>query len=200
MKIINLQSILFVLFIIILLERLYELLIIKRNKTVRSYNKSTTYFLTITYIVLATIIGAHIVSAKGINFYFLTLGLLVYFISTVLRRKAIKTLGEYFELNVAFAQDHKLFTSGIYSIMRHPYYCGALLEVIALPIAFNALEGLFFCLLVNVPLWIYRITIEERALVDFFGDQYLQYCRVVPLIFPGKVFIQKTNCFIQNKN
>jgi len=191
MKIVNLQSMFFMLFIIILLERLYEIVIIKKHKTSKTYNKSSTYILTIAYLLLACIVGLHIVNSSDINFYFFTIGLLLYFISTVFRRMAIKTLGEYFELNVAFIQDHKLFTSGIYSIMRHPYYCGAVLEVIAVPIAFNTMEGFFFCLIVNIPLWIYRISIEERALVDFFGDKYLQYSRSVPLIFSVKTFAQK---------
>jgi len=197
MKIINLQSMLFMLFVIILLERLYEMVIIKKNKTARIYNKSSTYVLTIAYLLLNSIVGMHIVKTSNINFFFLTIGLLIYFISTVFRRKAIKTLGIYFELNVAFIQDHKLFTSGIYSIMRHPYYCGAVIEVIAIPIAFNTLEGFIFCLIVNIPLWIYRISIEEKALVDFFGDKYLHYSLSVPLIFSVKTFAQKTAWFFQ---
>jgi len=197
MIVLNFQILVFLILIVILLERFFEIVKTKRIETCKTYNTYSTYLLTLSYLLLNTIIIVELINRKNVNVYLLVTGVLIYFVSTSYRRKAIKTLGMYFRLNIAFTQDHKLITSGIYAIVRHPYYFGAILEVVAIPIIFNSFNGVIFCLVVNIPLWVHRVTIEEKVLVDFFGDAYLQYSRSVPLIFPIKNFAQKISSVLQ---
>ena len=68
-----------------------------------------------------------------------------------------------------------LITHGIHSKIRHPMFTGLFLIIIGLCIAFNAWFALIASMVLLVPLGIYRINVEEKALVRHFGIQYIDY-------------------------
>ena len=79
---------------------------------------------------------------------------------------------------------HDLKVAGVHRFVRHPLYLGT----------FIAIWGLFFIhptaslLLSNTIIHIYTligITLEERKLIETFGDQYVTYKRRVPKIIPS---------------
>jgi len=193
MEIINLYNLLLIIFVFILLERLFEILRIKRAKSVKTYNRFTTYFLVLAYLSLNTIVIIELLQKRENNVFFSLIGLIVYFVSISYRREAIRTLGIYFRPDISFVKDHSLCTSGIYSWVRHPYYFGAILEVVSIPVIFNSMLGLVFCLAINVPLLCYRVFIEEKALVDYFGDRYLNYASSVPMLLSQGILSRKKN-------
>jgi protein-S-isoprenylcysteine O-methyltransferase Ste14 len=56
-----------------------------------------------------------------------------------------------------------VISTGLYAYVRHPMYAGALIMVIAMPIALGSWWGLFF-LLFTIPVLVWRLLDEERFL------------------------------------
>ena len=72
-----------------------------------------------------------------------------------------------------------LLTEGMYRYSRSPMYLGLLLLIIAATIWFETWFGiiisLFFILLMNIL----HIIPEEEALLQIFGEEYLEYKKKV---------------------
>ena len=90
-----------------------------------------------------------------------------------------------FTVDVAIANEHTLKTNGLYKVVRHPSYLGLILIIAGLGLCLNS--WLSF-IIMFVPTFIaisYRIAIEEKALIEEFGDQYTQYKSKVKRLIPG---------------
>jgi protein-S-isoprenylcysteine O-methyltransferase Ste14 len=59
--------------------------------------------------------------------------------------------------------DHKVISTGPYSLVRHPFYLGVVIFFFFLPLGLNSLLG-YFPYITFVLLFAYRITIEEKVL------------------------------------
>ena len=72
-----------------------------------------------------------------------------------------------------------LITEGMYRYSRNPMYLGLLLLIIAATIWFGTWFGIiisvFFILLINIL----QIIPEEEALLQIFGEEYLEYKKKV---------------------
>lgn len=73
------------------------------------------------------------------------------------------------------ADDHKLVTNGIYKLVRHPSYVGWFYWSLGTQVILaNPLCFIFYI----IASWLFfreRIYMEEIALLNFFGDEYLRY-------------------------
>jgi protein-S-isoprenylcysteine O-methyltransferase Ste14 len=78
----------------------------------------------------------------------------------------------------------RIVRRGPYGLLRHPIYAGVILELIAIPLAFNAPVALAFVTLVNIPLQILRSRLEEQNLLMSLGGDYAFYMRQVPALLP----------------
>jgi protein-S-isoprenylcysteine O-methyltransferase Ste14 len=96
------------------------------------------------------------------------------------------TLRGNYSSTLVIRQGHELVVHGIYSIVRHPIYLGTLLATLAGPIGTSSWIALPPMLLL-VPLFIYRMGVEEGLLLEEFGDDYRVYMsntkRLVPLVY-----------------
>ena len=98
---------------------------------------------------------------------------------------AIVTLGRAFSANVATRAGQRLQRSGLYSLVRHPSYLG--LELILLAFALHARTWACFAV-VLVPSTLavlFRIHVEETALLMAFGADYEDYSRSTKRLIPG---------------
>jgi protein-S-isoprenylcysteine O-methyltransferase Ste14 len=77
----------------------------------------------------------------------------------------------------------RMLRDGIYGVVRHPRYLSAGIGMIANPLLANYL-GLYILLLLAVAPGYLMLVLEERELVDRFGDAYREYQRDVPQIIP----------------
>jgi protein-S-isoprenylcysteine O-methyltransferase len=103
----------------------------------------------------------------------------------VLRWWAILSLGKFFTVDVAIADDHQLIVRGPYHVMRHPSYTGMLLAFIALAVTFQNWLSII-CILVPISIALaYRIYIEEIALEATFGQAYHRYAATTKRLIPG---------------
>lgn len=115
----------------------------------------------------------------------LLLGALVLAAGAWVRVKAIRDLREQFTPNVVILADHKLHVDGIYQYVRHPGYSGALVCYLGMGLLLNNGLSLLAMALLLLPVYLYRINVEEKALTDTFGDQYVEYSRRTRRLIPN---------------
>ena len=114
-------------------------------------------------------------------------GLVILWLGVGLRVWSFRTLGRYFTFTVQTSADQPVITAGPYRVVRHPSYAGMLLAVIGLGIFIGnwwSLVGLTAVALAGV---VFRIRVEERALLQDLGRDYREYAathkRLVPFIW-----------------
>jgi protein-S-isoprenylcysteine O-methyltransferase Ste14 len=112
-------------------------------------------------------------------------GCLVMVMGLVIRLKATATLGKQFTVDVAIVQDHMIIDKGLYGIIRHPIYSGSLLTFAGLGLALENWLSLLVLLVLPVASTLYRISIEEEALLDHFGPAYRDYMQRTKRLIPG---------------
>ena len=77
----------------------------------------------------------------------------------------------------------ELITTGVFSIVRHPIYTGALLFCVGSSLITMSLASAGCC--VSLGFFYYMISrYEERILKEEFGNDYLNYSRKVGMMFP----------------
>jgi protein-S-isoprenylcysteine O-methyltransferase Ste14 len=101
----------------------------------------------------------------------------------VFRLYAIRSLGRYFTFVVALHPDQRVVESGPYRLIRHPSYTGSLVTVLGICLAMaNWLS--FLGMIPAVLGYLYRIRIEECALVEGLGEEYRAYQRRTKRLIP----------------
>jgi len=114
-------------------------------------------------------------------------GLILYMLGLIIRWTAILQLKKAFTVDVAINKQHELKTDGLYSIIRHPAYLGLWLIFIGLSVSMNSILSF---IVITIPVFMvifYRIKVEEKILIDEFGNRYLDYAketrRIIPYFF-----------------
>jgi len=113
-------------------------------------------------------------------------GSLICLSGEIVRKVAILTAKKSFHHIVQFqqAEDHKLVTNGIYRLVRHPSYVGWFYWSLGTQVILANPCCLIFYIIAS---WIFfreRIYMEEIALINFFGDEYLRYQQNTPTGLP----------------
>lgn len=80
--------------------------------------------------------------------------------------------------------DHKLVTSGVYSLVRHPIYTAMLGMLISTGIVISHWLALAVAVIVFLAGTKIRIHLEEKLLADAFGKDFLEWKRRVPELIP----------------
>jgi protein-S-isoprenylcysteine O-methyltransferase Ste14 len=112
-------------------------------------------------------------------------GIALILMGIAIRATAIATLWRFFTVEVAIHESHELIDRGLYRILRHPSYTGALLSFIGLGFAFGNWLSLIIILAGAMTGFAYRIRVEEQALRSHFGDRYGEYSARTKRLIPG---------------
>jgi protein-S-isoprenylcysteine O-methyltransferase Ste14 len=112
-------------------------------------------------------------------------GCLVMLVGMVIRWRAIATLKQQFTIDVNIVEGHRLIEEGLYRFIRHPAYLGGQITMLGFGLALE--NWLSIVVLVVLPLagHLYRISVEEKALLDHFGPAYKEYKRRTSRLIPG---------------
>jgi len=110
-------------------------------------------------------------------------GLALFLIGVVIRAVGKRTLGKYYSYGLRTLPDHKLIKHGIYKHIRHPISLAAIIYDAGIPLFFSSLCG-FLLMLGLIPLMSYRIKIEEKMLIEKFGDEYREYMKKTKKLIP----------------
>jgi protein-S-isoprenylcysteine O-methyltransferase Ste14 len=96
-------------------------------------------------------------------------------------------LGQYFTFSVDVSRDQQIVTRGPYRALRHPGYAGGLLAMIGIGVIYSNWVGLAGFALPSLAIIVWRIHIEENALLRTAGEPYRRYAshrkRLIPLIW-----------------
>jgi protein-S-isoprenylcysteine O-methyltransferase Ste14 len=101
-----------------------------------------------------------------------------------LANSAIRELGKQWSLQARLIEDHKLVTSGVYSIVRHPIYTAMLGMLVATALAFSHWIALITALIIFLSGTRIRTKIEESLLSDAFGEEFASWKAKVPGLVP----------------
>ncbi|WP_425956919.1 methyltransferase family protein [Xylanimonas sp. McL0601] len=115
------------------------------------------------------------------------LGAAVAWLGVLLRWWSVATLGSYFTTVVRTSGDQRVVDRGPYRVLRHPAYTGLLLAFVGCGVmvgSWVSLAGSFVLALAGL---VYRMRVEEHALVAALGDAYRDFARgrarLVPFVW-----------------
>ena len=137
-------------------------------------------------IVLGILLSAYRIGTitAGSTYYSIS-GLILIVAGLILRWTAILTLRKYFTVDVSITKDHNLVITGVYRYIRHPANTGSLLSFLGLGLTFSNVLSLLVIIVPITVAFMHRITIEEKVLTEYFGNQYKQYCAATKRLIPG---------------
>jgi protein-S-isoprenylcysteine O-methyltransferase len=124
----------------------------------------------------------------------LVLGATIAAAGDLLRKAAMLTARGAFRHDLArtFRDGHALVTHGPYALVRHPGYLGFAAFAVGTQIALaNPLCVAAFTLATH-KFFAARVAVEERLLVRFFGEAYLDYAARTPTWMPGVGLVPTT--------
>ncbi|KAG6808592.1 hypothetical protein H0H92_003613 [Tricholoma furcatifolium] len=132
-------------------------------------------------------------------------GLLLIAAGSWLRRECYSTLDKFFTFEITIREDHKLVTSGPYSIVRHPYYVAiyivfigqclwysrkgswirdsGVLDSTLVMVVVATLTAMYVKLMVNL---LQRVPEEDKLMKATFKKEWEEWARKVPYgLLPG---------------
>ena len=161
----------------------------RSQSTDMRFDKSSLRLLWIT-IALSVNIGI-LLSFQSIGYFgngsriFPIAGLILIVCGLLVRWIAIFSLKHQFTVDVSITKDHHIIRKGIYRFVRHPAYAGSLLSFFGLGLFFADYMSMLIIFLPICSAFLYRIHVEEKALIDNFGDEYVNYCASTKRLIPG---------------
>jgi protein-S-isoprenylcysteine O-methyltransferase Ste14 len=174
-------------FLWFLSEILYKNILKSNEKDKKNKDKST---LNLLWIAIPFSIASSVTVSYFTKFpiidevWIYYLGVTFLYIGIILRFIIIKSLGKYFTVDVTIRQDHKIKKEGFYKYLRHPSYAFSLLTSLGLGIYLNNWISLALAIIPTFIAFSYRMKIEEQALIEQFGEEYLEYRRKTKKLIP----------------
>lgn len=114
-------------------------------------------------------------------------GVIALIAGSLLRRHCRRMLGSSFTGTVIVNADHTVVERGAYRYIRHPSYTAAVVMFFGIGAALANWISLITLLVPVIIGFLYRVNVEERALVAVIGEPYRSYVRrtkrFVPFLF-----------------
>jgi protein-S-isoprenylcysteine O-methyltransferase Ste14 len=112
-------------------------------------------------------------------------GLIIFLAGLAIRWIAILSLGRSFSVNVAIHSTQTVYKRGLYRWVRHPSYTGMLIIFFAIGLESRNWISLAIMLIFPTLALLYRIHVEEAALLGAFGEDYASYRTTTSRLIPG---------------
>ena len=103
------------------------------------------------------------------------IGLALVWAGILLREWAVLSLGRAFTVIVEVNPGQALVTFGPYRWVRHPSYTGSLITLGGFGFALGSWLGAGAATAIALAAFSYRVHVEERALLEAFGEDYRAY-------------------------
>jgi len=113
------------------------------------------------------------------------IGIIIIVLGLFLRYWSINILGKYFRTTVEVEESQKIVEKGPYKFIRHPSYSGIILFCIGYGLAVQNWLSLIIAISLPTIALLYRIKIEEEALVKGIGTDYEAYQKKTKKLIPG---------------
>jgi protein-S-isoprenylcysteine O-methyltransferase Ste14 len=105
------------------------------------------------------------------------IGISMILLGSLLRRYCLRTLGEYFTGDVRAHADQPVIDTGPYRLVRHPSYTAGMMMFIGIGLGLGSWLSLALLTVATIATYVYRVTVEERVLLETIGGPYRDYCR-----------------------
>jgi protein-S-isoprenylcysteine O-methyltransferase Ste14 len=138
-------------------------------------------------VVLALLAAAQLPSAaiRPGRWPVFVLGALAMVAGIALRRWAIAVLGRSFTVEVRVRPEQAVVESGPYRHVAHPAYTGILLSLASIGLMLGNWVSLAAMVVVPTLGLLYRIRVEERALLAGLGEPYRRFLATRRRLIPG---------------
>lgn len=113
------------------------------------------------------------------------IGIVILCLGLLLRYWSITVLGKYFRTTIELEKGQKVIKQGPYKYIRHPSYSGIILFCIGYGLAVQNWLSLIVAVSHPTISLLYRIKIEEAALVKGIGTEYEAYQIKTKKLIPG---------------
>jgi protein-S-isoprenylcysteine O-methyltransferase Ste14 len=161
------------------------LMVNKRSKSSERKSRSDRGSLIFLWTMITGGFAGGFILSNPVNIFWEGAGFTLIISGLIVRWIAIFQLGDSFTVDVAITSKARLKTDGLYKQIRHPSYLGMLLVVAGFSAAMNsAYSFLIFFVPVFIAV-IYRISVEERLLMNEFGESYSEYKKETKKLIPG---------------
>jgi protein-S-isoprenylcysteine O-methyltransferase Ste14 len=108
-------------------------------------------------------------------------------VGVTLRLWSFYALGQYFTFSVKVSPDQPVVTAGPYRLLRHPGYAGGMLATFGVGLMWGNWASAATLILFTLTFVVWRIRIEEQALLTALDDRYRNYAsqhkRLIPLVW-----------------
>lgn len=111
-------------------------------------------------------------------------GIVLIWFGILFRFWSINTLGKYFRTVVLIQDDHKIIEDGPYAYLRHPAYTGSVITFVGIGLAMTSWASLIILIISILAGYFWRIHVEEKLLLESFGDKYRDYMKKTWAIIP----------------
>ena len=101
-----------------------------------------------------------------------------------LRWWSVRTLAQFFTIDVAIREGHRLIRSGPYRLLRHPSYTGALMTFWGFALGLGNGPAMAVVIVPVTAAFLWRIRIEERVLADAFQADYRACAQATQRLIP----------------
>ncbi len=112
-------------------------------------------------------------------------GVAVMLLGFLLRHWSIFVLGRYFRTTIELEKGQRVVQTGPYRYVRHPSYAGIVLFFIGYGFFSKNWVSLIVAAILPAASLVYRIQIEEKALVEGLGAEYAAYQKKTNKLIPG---------------
>jgi protein-S-isoprenylcysteine O-methyltransferase Ste14 len=115
------------------------------------------------------------------------IGICMLIAGVAVRGWSFETLGRYFTFTVKVSPDQPVVTAGPYRLLRHPGYAGGLLATAGIGLMWGNWVSFATLTLLTLAFIVWRIRVEERALLatlaEAYGSYAAQHKRLLPLVW-----------------
>jgi len=112
-------------------------------------------------------------------------GIVLMGLGAALRMWAVIALDQFFTMEVMIFPNHQIVKKGPYRLLRHPSYAGVFIVTLGFGLASGYLLVLLSVFIILACTLGYRIYVEEKALKEKFGDEWVAYAEKTWKILPG---------------
>jgi protein-S-isoprenylcysteine O-methyltransferase Ste14 len=172
-----------------------ELLIRARSRLNRQGSRADRGSYAVVYVTVvvgllagfALAAGAHGAAIRQARWPVFVIGVVLMAVGFVIRQWAVLLLGRFFTVNVRVHADQVVVDQGPYRWVRHPSYTGMVITFVGIGLALGNWATLATMVVVPLVGLVYRIRVEERALLDGIGDPYRRFAegraRLIPHVW-----------------
>ncbi len=157
------------------------------------YDKGSTNFIAFALVIscilvfIAPVMNYYKFGSFNLSITFNLIGILIMVSGLSERVIAALTLGRFYTKTLRTTKNHKIISHGVYKYIRNPGYLGVISLLIGAGISISNIYSIIIISLSVLVSYIYRIRIEERMMIDNFGDEYKDYLkrtkRLLPFIY-----------------